>query len=192
MGTLNISRSLYLDGLMPGGHNCALDGTLSSPPSMPFAFTAGDTFPISVFFREKSPTMGASTALTPASGSTCVMAGKIAASAGVLLFLSELTVSSDHYVGSLDLNTDAIVAIMTAVNHGEYVDIFVDFEVRNAAETEIQTYRTPCRIYKQVYAGETTPSSVVVPPPVLVSPDGSRWQMSVTDDGQTQFTKVSA
>lgn len=191
MGSLTIEKSVYLDGAKNGGPDASLDGLNSNPPSTPYSFVAGDKFPVNVYFREKALDEGLSVALTPVAASTCVIAGKLAASAGDLLFSSDLTVSTDHYTGTLDLNTTPIATAMTSIEHGAYLAIYVDFEVKNAGGTVVLTFRANCLLYKQVYAGETSPGTVSAPAPILVSPDGSRWQMSVDDSGGPIFTKVA-
>ena len=191
MADLTIEKLIYLDGAKPGGPDASLDGTTSSPPSVPYSFVAGDVFPVKVHFRARATDNGASTALTPVSGSTCVMAGKLAASGGTLLFSSSLTISSDFFTGTLNLNTAEVATALSNTAHGGSLDVYVDFEVKNAGGTVVLTYRANCKLYKQVYAGETSPSTVVAPTPILLSPDGSRWQITATDDGGIQLTKVA-
>lgn len=190
MADLTIEKQIYLDGAKSGGPDASLDGLLSSPPSSPFSFVAGDTYPLKVYFRTRAVDNGASTALTPVTGSTLVVAGKLTASNSALLFSSSLTVSTDHFTGTLDLNTVEVAAALSSTAHGESLNVFVDFEVKNAGGTVVLTYRANCKLYKQVYAGETSPSAVVAPTPILLSPDGSRWQMMATDDGGIDLKKV--
>jgi hypothetical protein len=191
MADLTLEKKIYLDGAKSGGPDASLDGLSSSPPSTPYAFVAGDTYPLKVYFRARADDNGASTALNPVAGSTLVVAGKLAASGGGLLFSSSLTVSGDFFTGTLDLNTAEVVAALATTAHGGYIDVFVDFEVKNAGGTVVLTYRANCLLYQQVYAGETAPSSVVPPTPILLSPDGSRWEIAATDDGQLSLTKVA-
>lgn len=190
MANLDILKEIYLDGAKSGGPDCALDGLTSTPAGTPYSFIAGDTYPIKVYFRAKASDGGVSTALTPTAGSTCVVAGK-SAGGSTLLFSATLAVSGDFYTGTIDLNTDTIATAMSSLQNGQSIDVYVDFEVRNAGVTQILTYRATCKLYKQTYAGETAPSSVVTPPAILVSPDGSRWQLSIDNNGAVNGTKVA-
>jgi len=189
MADLTIQKKIYLDGNKPGGPDASLDGETSSPPSTPYAFMAGDTYPVIVYFRARAADNGASTALTPVAGSTCVIAGKLA-TPDTLLFSAELAILGECYAGTLDTNTAEVIAALTSVNRGGSVPVFIDCEVKDAAGTKVLSYRANCNLYQQVYAGETSPSSVVPPTPIILSPDGSRWQIAASNDGELKLTKV--
>jgi hypothetical protein len=191
MATLNREFLIYIDGAKWGGLDATLDGTSSAPPSLPHCFMAGDRATLKLFFRARDAANGPSTADTLPAGSTIVVAGRVAASDGALLFVaSSFSASGDAYAGTVDLNTDAVATVMTSVAYGTYLDIYLDIEVRDAGDTVRTTYRINARLYKQVYAGEIAPSVVVPPAAILESPSGYRWQLAVTDDGQLQMTRV--
>ena len=92
--------------------------------------------------------------------------------------------------GTLNLNTSEIETAMVGINYGGSIDLYIDIEVRDAGNTERLTYRATAKLYKQIYAGETAPSIVTLPPAILTSPDGSYWQLGVSNDGQPTFTRV--
>lgn len=189
MSDLAISKKIYLDGERSGGPDASLDGTASNPPSTPYSFVAADRFPLEVYFRQRAVDNGASTALNAPSGSTCVIAGKTAS--GTLLFAEVLTASSDHYAGTLDLTSAEVAAAVLGLPNGGSIDLYVDFEVKNAGETNTLTFRANCKLYKQIYDGGAAPAAVTVPPTVAVSPDGSRWRLDITNDGALQPVKVA-
>lgn len=192
MGTLNLEKALYLDGAKSGGIDASLDGTTSSPPSIPYSFMSGDKFTLNVYFRERSAQNGASTAMTLAGGSTIVVAGKISTPDGELLFAaSSFTVSGEAYAGLMNLDTEPIRTIMATVPNGAFLDMFIDVEVNDAGGTKNLTFRANFRIYKQAYSGEIAPSPLTLPPMTKTSPDGSVWAIGVTNDGQTEWTKVA-
>jgi hypothetical protein len=192
MGAITIGQNLFIDGMRPGGADAALDGTTSTSLSSPVSFVAGDVLTLKLWFRERATDGGASTAMTIPSGSVIVVGGKLASSAGELLFsATSFAADGDGYIATLDLNTTPISTALSSTSHGGHLDIFVDIEVQNAGNTARATYRVNGRLYKQVYAGETSPSSVVTPTPVLLSPDGSRWQITASNDGELTLTKVA-
>lgn len=191
MGAITIGQNLFIDGMRPGGADAALDGTTSTSLSSPVSFVAGDVLTLKVWFRERATDGGTSTAMTIPSGSVIVVGGKLASSAGELLFsATSFSADGDGYIATLDLNTTPISTALSSIDHGRYLDIYVDIEVQNAGNTARATYRVNGRLYKQVYAGETSPSSVVPPTPILLSPDGSRWEIAASNDGEIQLTKV--
>lgn len=189
MSDLTLAKSIYLDGERSGGPDASLDGEASNPPSTPYSFIVADRFPLNVYFRKRSTENGNSTALNPPTGSTCVVAGRT--SSGALLFAELLTVSGDHYTGTLDLTPAAVAAAVSTLAFGGAADLFLDFETKNAGETNTLTFRANCKLYKQVYDGTTPAGPVTVPPTVAVSPDGSRWRMDITNDGALQPVKVA-
>lgn len=192
MGTLNLEKALYLDGAKSGGLDASLDGTTSSPPSIPYSFMSGDKFTLNVYFRERSAQNGTSTAMTLAAGSKIVVAGKVSTPDGSLLFTaSGFTVSGEAYVGAVNLDTEPIRTIMTPVANGAFLDMFLDIEVSNADDSKNLTFRANCRLYKQAYAGETQPSPLTLPPTTRTSPDGSVFELGVSNDGQSLWTKVA-
>lgn len=191
MTAIAIGANLFIDGMRPGGADAALDGTTSNSSATPPSFVAGDVLDLKLWFRERAADGGTSTAMTIPSGSVIVVAGKLADSSGDLLFSATgFTADGDGYKATLDLNTTPISTALSSTAHGGYLAIYIDIEVQNAGNTARATYRVNARLYKQVYAGETSPSAVVPPTPILLSPDGSRWQMMATDDGGIQLTKV--
>jgi hypothetical protein len=195
MATLSRELSLYIDAQKPGGLNAILDGLLSSPPSYPPSFMAGDKVPLKVYFRQRSATNGVSTYLDPDVGATLVVAGRSVNSGTLLFAASSFTIQGTGtdaacFSGTIDLATAEIEAALASVNYGESVDMYVDIEERNAGNTERLTFRANCRLYKQVYSGETAPASVTLPPAVLTAPDGSLWQLTIDNAGQLTSTRI--
>jgi hypothetical protein len=183
MTTLARSVSLYIDGNKSGGLNAALDGTLSSPPPNPTSLMAGDRCPVALYFRARATDDGASTVLELPAGSTVVMAGRMAT--GALLFASTgFTAGSTCYTGTIDLGTAAIEAALAGTAYGASVTIYLDIEVRDAANLERLTFRIVASLYKQVYGDVSA-----LPAVNLLSPSGYSWALTIDDDGNMAQTR---
>jgi hypothetical protein len=193
MATLTRDISIFIDGSRSGGLEAVLDGKASTQRAYPHALMAGDSCVLNIYFRQRSTANSASTAYELPSGSTLVVAGRT--TSGNLLFVSSdfvVSGTSDdvRMAGTLNLNTSEIETAMVGINYGGSIDLYIDIEVRDAGNTERLTYRATAKLYKQIYAGETAPSIVTLPPAILTSPDGSYWQLGVSNDGQPTFTRV--
>jgi hypothetical protein len=193
MATLSREIALYIDGDKSGGLDAVLDGTNSTPPNYPTALMAGDKCPLKVYFRQKATDNTASTYLDLPAGSTLVVAGRT--TSGNVLFASTGFAASGAgteascYVGTIDLATAEIEAALAATPYGSAISIYIDIEVRNAGNTERLTFRGYAQLYKQVYDGSSSATSIAFG--TMTAPDGGVWQIGVTDDGQPTFTKVA-
>lgn len=191
MAELTRAIALYIDGDRSGGLNAQLDGTTSSPPNTPQSIMAGDKCALSLYFRRRASDNGASTVLDLPAGSTIVVAGKIATPAGSLLFVTTgFTAGTNCYSATIDLNTDAIATAMSTVANGAWLDVYIDIEIRDASDSERLTFRVTARLFKQVYEGGVSPSLVVLPAAILQAPGGSRWQLTVDDNGVISATRI--
>jgi hypothetical protein len=200
MATAIPEINLFLDYLKPGGIEPLLEEFKSKPVYTRAAVMSGDVCKLRLYFRKRGATAETdSTEETLPAGSTIVVAGKNAADlTSDSLFcassFSEVTGlnTSKCYESTLDLNNVTLLAVMTALEKTvTKLTAIVDIEVRNAGNTSRVTYRTTIEIYRQVYAGEAAPSSVVTAPAILVSPDGSRFQLGIDNDGEITKTKVA-
>jgi hypothetical protein len=193
MATLSREIALYIDGSKSGGLDAILDGPNSTPPNYPAALMSGDKCPLKVFFRQRATDNGASTFLDLPAGSTLVVAGRTVT--GSLLFASTGFTASGAgtdascYAGTIDLSTEEIQTALVSTNYGSALSIFIDIEIRNAGDTERLTFRTSARLYKQVYDGSSSVTSIAYG--TMTAPDGGIWQIGVTNDGQPTFTKVA-
>ena len=193
MGTLARAVSFYIDGAKSGGLNALLDGTTSAMPSLAPALMAGDKCACNLFFRERDSENGASDPMDLPAGSTIVMAARLATADSDVLFVSSDFAGGEgeSWDGTIDLNTTPITTAMANVKYGSAVDINIDIEVRDAGDTERLTFRFAAKLYRQIYEGGVAPSVVVLPAAILESPDGSRWQLSVDDNGQIAAERIA-
>lgn len=191
-GTLNRRLALYIDGTKPGGPNASLSGKTNNVANPPFSMMQGDTCDLAVFFRSPSTTSQASDYLELEAGCVIAMAGS--GPDGTILFaVTSFTLSGTGtddacYTGSLNLATEAIETALSNLT-GEYLDVDIDVEVRNAGNTERVTFRIPARIYPEIYtvsAPTPTPSLTFG----LESPSGYVFQLSITDNGELQIARV--
>lgn len=193
MATLSREIALYIDGAKSGGLDAVLDGTNSTPPNYPPALMSGDKCPLKVYFRQKSTDNTASTYLDLPAGSTLVVAGRT--TSGSLLFASTGFAASGAgteascYAGTIDLATAEIEEALTSAAYGSAIAVYVDIEVRNAGNTERLTFRISANLYKQVYDGSSSATSIAFG--TLTAPDGGVWQLGVDNAGEITKTKVA-
>lgn len=193
MATLTRGLSLFIDSDKTGGISASLDGKLSSKPSYPPALMAGDRFTVKLFFRQRDAQNGASTFMDLPAGSVVVLAGR-GVSGNQLFVATEFVaagVGTDNscYSGNLNLGTAEVAYALAQTAYGSSIPIYLDVEVRDAANTERISYRIEATLYKEVYS-DTGPIPSTLAASYLLSPDGSNWQLSVADDGVLSVRKV--
>ena len=191
MTTLNRSINLYINGNLPGGRNAILDGQTSNPTNLRPALMQGDKCPIRLYFRSPGDPGEDSTAVDLGQDYSLVLCGKIEASlknSAELFRVSDWAHVGDYYEGTLDLTTSALATAMTEEN-SDALDVAIDIEYRDIANSVRLTYRADVTVFRQVY------DSIGIPPSTLSasylqSPDGSNWRLTVDDNGQLAIDKV--
>lgn len=181
----------YIDIEQPGGQNAALYRLTNNAPPQRIALMARNILPVTLEFRTKSTTANESTAAEIPEGWEIVMAGRATADGDLLFLVDDLTApegDATGWTGTLDLDTEGIAAALAGKNS---LEISIDVMVRKADDSERVTYRIPAIIYRQMYAGDGEPSSIAAVPPVLVAPNGDRWSVSVTNEGQLELMRLT-
>ena len=95
----------------------------------------------------------------------------------------------EGYLFSLDLNTEELLALFT----GEVADVTLLAEITWTLDGAIRSTQTfSLVVARDVWVGsEPTPSPVEAAASFLLSsPDLSQWQISITDAGQIERTKL--
>jgi hypothetical protein len=200
MATAIPEINLFLDYAKPGGLEPLLASFKSRPVYTRPAVMAGDVCKLRLYFRIVGATAESdSTEETLPAGSTIVVAAKPAsnlAATSLLFCASTFTEVSGIsgakcYEGEINLSTAEIVSAMALLAPtADRITARVDIEVRNAGNTSRVTYQTSVDIFRQVYSGETAPSTVTLPPSVLTAPDLSQWQLTIGNDGQLSATRI--
>lgn len=193
--------SLYLDYAKPGGADPLLQGFTSRPVYSKPSLMSGDIFKLRLYFRKTGATADdASTQQTLADGVSIIVAGKsssdLSISAPVLFcctYFVQVTGSSDQvcYEGELNLDTAEMAAAMeTLSKSATKLSAVIDVEIRNTTNSKRVTYRMTLDINRQVYS-DTSALAGPIATAYLASPDGSRWQLTIDDNGRSSWTKVA-
>lgn len=186
MSTVNRAYVLVINANLPGGRNSLIKSiTDGNPISEKPYLMCGDCVPLHVYFREPGDPGEAPAAAELEAGTVIVMSGSMADSPYTSLFVAAgFALTGEYYHATLDLNTPAM---RSALESQDTVDVAIDIECRNAANTARITYRADVTVCKQVFDSATVPTSLAV----VAAPDGSVWMVGVTNDGQTACTSVA-
>jgi hypothetical protein len=186
MSTVNRAYTLVINASLPGGRNSLLASiTDGNPISEKPCLMCGDCVPLRVYFRVPGAPGENSVAATLEEGTVIVMSGYLAEAPFTPLFTAAgFALSGEFYQATLDLNK---AAIRSALESQDTIDVAIDFECRNAANSSRITYRANVTLYKEVFDSSSVPTSLGV----VASPNGSVWLIGVTNDGQPQCTAVA-
>jgi hypothetical protein len=185
MTTVNRAYSLAINANLPGGRNSLLkDSTDSNPISEKPYLMCGDSVPLRLYFR--IPVLGAnSTTAELEAGSVIVLCGTLAETPYTNLFVvSGFALSSEYYTADINLNVAPVIAALATAST---IDVSIDIEVRNATNTARITYRADVVLCKEGFNSDTVSTSLAV----VASPDGSIWQVGVTNEGQPTCLSVA-
>jgi hypothetical protein len=196
MSTIAKAYELFINGKLPGGRNALLksktDGNAISEKPI---WMQGDKCLIHLYFREPGAPGSNSSSLSLDESFSMVLSGSLQASPATPLFsVSAWTKQGEadvYYEGTLNLGTIPLDAAFAQDSTATELQIPVDIEVRDFGNTIRITYRANISISRQMYAGEAAPGAVALPAALLTSPDGSTWQLGVSDVGEPTFTKVA-
>ncbi len=198
MTTLNRSIDLYVNGDLPGGQNALLQSqTSGNPISGRPQWMMGDRFTLNLYFRETGDAGELTTAYTLPDDLSLALVGKdsSALKTGPVLFSASGADWSKqgaddavYYQAVLALDTDAVLAAFAAAST-DTIDVDVDIKFMDGGNTARLTYRVELTLCRTAYIG-----TEALPVPGVAyrikSPGGIMFQISVTDDGQFQLTRV--
>ena len=194
MPTLNRFYALIINSKLPGGREAAMISiTDGNPVAEKPVFMWGDKCPIRLYFRiPGDPGEDATPCELSADYSLVLAAAQEEGTTELFRVVDWVKVGADadiYYEGMLDLNTDALASAFATPSISS-LDVAVDIEYRDAANTNRLTYRVSAVIYRQRFSDTgVVPSTLSAA--YLRSPDGSTWQLTVNDAGQMAVIKVA-
>lgn len=188
------TQTIFLDPTNPASALLRREAESTQANTSGVEFIAGDKFPLRLAFYDLS----SGEAMTLASGFSLVFAGKLASAinGSTLLFLTTsftgVTVETEtHYSGTLDLNTEEIMAAFASEPSLNELNVVIDVEYRNAGNTERVTLRVPCKLLRQVYVDEGTPNSATPVVRVTQPSTGDVYLLTISATGQLEYTLES-